>query len=108
LSTAKAIGIVAGIALALALLALIAQILLLVFAGILLAIVLRSIANGIDAVLGIGKGWSLTLALSAVVLTVAMGSCRTLSPKASNSPINCRADGMRCAGGSAGFLVTWA
>jgi predicted PurR-regulated permease PerM len=74
LSTAKAIGIVAGIALALALLVLIAQILLLVFAGILLAIVLRSIANGIDAVLGIGKGLSLTLALSAVVLTVAMGS----------------------------------
>jgi predicted PurR-regulated permease PerM len=74
LSTAKAIGIVAGIALALALVVLIAQILLLVFAGILLAIVLRSIANGIDAVLGIGRAWSLTLALSAVVLTVALGS----------------------------------
>ncbi len=74
LSTAKAIGIVAGIALALALVVLIAQILLLVFAGILLAIVLRSVANGIDVVLGIGRAWSLTLALSAVVLTVALGS----------------------------------
>jgi predicted PurR-regulated permease PerM len=74
LSTAKAIGIVAGIALALALVVLIAQILLLVFAGILLAIVLRSIANGIDAVLGIGKGWSLAAALSGIVVTIALAT----------------------------------
>jgi predicted PurR-regulated permease PerM len=74
LSAAKAIGIVAGIALALALLALTAQILLLVFAGILLAIVLRSIANGIDAGFGIGKGWSLTAALSGIVVTIALAT----------------------------------
>ncbi len=74
LSTAKAIGIVAGIALAVALLGLTAQILLLVFAGILLAIVLRSVANGIDTVLGIGVGWSLALALSGIVLTIALGT----------------------------------
>ena len=74
MSTAKAIGIVAGIALALALLVLIAQILLLVFAGVLFAILLRSIANAIDAVLGLGRGWSLAAALSGIVVTVALAT----------------------------------
>lgn len=74
LSTAKAIGVVAATALALAVLAFTAQVLLLVFAGVLLAILLRSIANGIDAGLGIGPGWSLALTLSSIVVTVALGT----------------------------------
>jgi predicted PurR-regulated permease PerM len=72
LSTAKAIGIVAGVALALAVLTLTAQVLLLVFAGVLLAILLRSIANAIDAGLGIGPGWGLAFALIGIVAVVAL------------------------------------
>ena len=74
MSTAKAIGIVAGIALALAILTLTAQVLLLVFAGILLAILLRAVANAIDAGSGIGPGWSLAAALSGIVLAVGLGA----------------------------------
>lgn len=74
MSTAKAIGIVAGIALALAVLTLTAQVLLLVFAGILLSILLRAVADGINVALGIGPGWSLAAALTGIVLTVALGA----------------------------------
>ncbi len=74
MSIAKTIALVAAIALALAFLSLTAQVLLLVFAGVLLAILLRSIANAIDAGLGIGPGWSLALTLSGIVVTVALGT----------------------------------
>jgi predicted PurR-regulated permease PerM len=74
LSTARAIGIVATVALALAVLSLTAQVLLLVFAGVLFAILLRSIASAIDAVIGIGPGWGLTLALTGIVVLVALAS----------------------------------
>lgn len=74
MSTAKAIGIVAMVALALAVLSLTAQVLLLVFAGVLLAILLRSIATAIDSLLGMGPGWCLALALTGIVMLVALGS----------------------------------
>ncbi len=74
LSTAKTIGVVAAIVLAFAFLSLAAQVLLLFFAGVLLAILLRSIANAIDARLGIGPGWSLGLALTGIVVLVGLGT----------------------------------
>jgi predicted PurR-regulated permease PerM len=74
LSTAKTIGIVAALALALAFLSVAAQVLLLVFAGVLLAILLRFIANAIDTGIAIGPGWSLAVALSGIVVTVALGT----------------------------------
>jgi predicted PurR-regulated permease PerM len=74
LSIAKTIGVVAAIALALAFLSLAAEVLLLVFAGVLLAILLRSVANAIDAALGIGRGWSLALTLLGIVVLVGLGA----------------------------------
>jgi predicted PurR-regulated permease PerM len=74
LSIAKTIAVVAAIALALAFLSLAAQVLLLVFAGVLLAILFRSIANAIDAGLGIGPGWGLTLTLLGIVVLVGLGT----------------------------------
>jgi predicted PurR-regulated permease PerM len=73
LSVAKTIALTAAVLLGLAFLALTAQVLLLIFAGILLGILLRWIADAIDATIKCGPAWGLALALLGILSLFAGG-----------------------------------